>query len=68
MHAGGGIIGSIAMEGLTKIARQKLNKTGGVTKLVYIAALLMYIGYDRPHLDFDVSNTLAQTGSSLITQ
>ena len=55
MHAAGGIIGSMALRGLTRSARKKAGKRGGVTKLAFCAAILAYMGLEWPHLKFDVS-------------
>ena len=61
MHAGGGIIGSIALQGLTRLSRKRLGKRGGVTKLAFVAALLYYQGYDWPHFEFSVSELLVSS-------
>lgn len=44
MHSAGGIVGSEAIEGLSKSAMRKIGKKGGVTKLVYMAAGIFPIG------------------------
>ena len=54
MHAAGGVIGSMALRGLTRSARNKAGKNGGVVKLCFIASFIVYAGLDWPHLEFDV--------------
>lgn len=55
MHAGGGIMGSMALKGLTRHSRKKEGLKGGVSKLAYIAALLWYLGMEWDHFDYSVS-------------
>lgn len=66
MHAGGGIIGSMALQGLSKFGRKKAGKSGGVTKLVYIAALLVFAGFDWPHFEFQQDGSLCPLNPRLL--
>ncbi|KAL7009131.1 hypothetical protein EMMF5_001329 [Cystobasidiomycetes sp. EMM_F5] len=58
MHAGGGIMGSMALKGLTRHSRKKEGLKGGVSKLAYIAALLWYLGMEWDHFDYSPDRTI----------
>ncbi|KAG4292259.1 hypothetical protein FPRO06_13512 [Fusarium proliferatum] len=52
MHSGGGFIGSGALKGLTCKARQDVGRTGGVRKIVFIAAGVAPEGFEQGPMDF----------------
>jgi pimeloyl-ACP methyl ester carboxylesterase len=58
LHSAGGMLGSAAMKGLTAKARQEEGKTGGVRKIVFLAAGIGQEGVphkDPPFFEVDVS-------------
>ncbi|RBA15801.1 hypothetical protein FPRO05_12408 [Fusarium proliferatum] len=52
MHSAGGFIGSGALKGLTCKARQDVGRTGGVKKIVFIAAGVAPEGFEQGPMDF----------------
>ena len=57
MHSAGGFLGSSAIKGLGSAARNAQGETGGVQKLVFLAAGLANEGYEhspRPFIDYQV--------------
>ncbi|KAF5604635.1 hypothetical protein FPANT_1424 [Fusarium pseudoanthophilum] len=60
MHSAGGFIGSGALEGLTFKAREVAGKTGGVKKIIFIAAGVAPEGFEQgpmPFFDYHSNGT-----------
>ncbi|CZR53887.1 uncharacterized protein PAC_03769 [Phialocephala subalpina] len=58
MHSAGGFLGSGAIEGLGRKSREAERKSGGVRKLVFLAAGIAPVGHthvDLPFMDIEVS-------------
>ena len=51
-HSGGGIVGSAAVEGLTKGEREAAGKPGGVVRSAFIAAPIHFEADDFPFCDW----------------
>ena len=61
MHSAGGFLGSEAIENMTKAARLKQGREGGVSHLVSVSAALVPEGQEHtpaPFMENDVSDTL----------
>lgn len=74
VHSYGGIVGSECLKGLSRAEREADGKTGGVVKIIYLAAIVPAVGESlrsilgptkRDYVSFEVSRFHSRTDTDL---